>query len=330
MTPQAAAVGTAEPAAPRRASGPHRPATPAGGRSRRAARWRRHRRQYLAFAALVAPNVLVIAAFSYWPVLYNAYLSFTSWDFAAPVPVWAGLANYVDLFTDPEFGTVLLNTLVFSGAIVVGSLVLGLAVALLLNQRLRLRGAVRTLAFAPHILSGAAVATIWLFLFDPNYGLIRAFLQPLGLTSPNWITDPTWALPAVILVYLWKNIGFTAIVYIAGLQGMPPELYEAAALDGAGSWTMFRRITLPLLSPVTFFLLVTTIIGTFQAFDVIAVMTDGGPGGATTTLSWYVYQQAFRALDAGHSAAAAVLMFVLLLGITAVQTIYVERKVHYR
>jgi ABC-type sugar transport system permease subunit len=144
------------------------------------------------------------------------------------------------------------------------------------------------------------------------------------------MTDSNWALAGLIIVYLWKTIGFVAVVYVAGLQGMPTDLYEAAKLDGAGAWTLFRKITFPLLSPVTFFVVVVTIVATFQAFDVIAIMTDGGPGDATTTISWYIYKEAFQALDAGHAGAGALVMFVILIAITAAQARFMERKVHYR
>ncbi|MEU5612366.1 carbohydrate ABC transporter permease [Streptomyces sparsogenes] len=293
-------------------------------------RARRRRRDYLLFAAFAAPNFLFLLLFAYWPVVYNGYLSLTDWDMISPAKDFVGLGNYADLLTDPDFRTTLWTTVVFVVGIVAGGIVLGLATALLLNQRLRGRNVVRTLTFAPYVLSGAAVGTLWLFVFDPNYGLIRPLMAPLGLTAPAMMTDSKWALTGLILVYLWKNIGFVAVVYLAGLQGLPREVYEAASLDGAGPWTRLRRITLPLLSPVTFFLLVTCTISTFQAFDVLAVMTGGGPGTSTSTLSWFIYDQGFRAFDAGRSAAGAMIMFVVLLLITAGQARYLERKVHYQ
>ncbi|MET9022511.1 sugar ABC transporter permease [Actinopolymorpha sp. NPDC004070] len=288
------------------------------------------RREYLLFLAFVAPNVVLLGVFAYWPVVYNGYLSLTSWDLLSPTKPFVGLANYADMFTDPDFYSVLVRTVLFSGVVVVVSMVAGLAIALLLNQALGGRNFVRTMSFAPHILSGAAIGTIWLFIFDPSYGLLKALLTPLGVASPAWMTDSAWALPGLIIVYLWKNLGFVAVVYLAGLQGLPTDLYEAARIDGAGAWTLFRRLTLPLLSPVTFFIAITSVIGTFQAFDIIAIMTGGGPGDATTTLSWYVYQQAFQALDAGHAGAGAIVMFVILLAITGAQARFMERRVHYR
>ncbi|MFE2377406.1 carbohydrate ABC transporter permease [Streptomyces sp. NPDC059398] len=293
-------------------------------------RARRRRREYLLFAAFAAPNFFFLLVFAYWPVIYNAYLSLTDWDMVSSSWHMIGLDNYASLFADPDFRASLWTTVLFVVGIVVGGLVLGLATALLLNQRLRGRDIVRTLAFAPYVLSGAAVGTLWLFVFDPNYGLIRPLLAPLGMTAPSMMTDSKWALPGLVLVYLWKNTGFVAVVYLAGLQGLPRDVFEAAALDGAGAWTRLRRIILPLLSPVTFFLLVTCTISTFQAFDVIAVMTGGGPGTSTSILSWFIYDQGFRTFDAGRASAAAMIMFVVLVLITGFQARFLQRKVHYQ
>jgi sn-glycerol 3-phosphate transport system permease protein len=327
-TLSAAAAAAAEAEGAFADSGADQP-SPAG-RARTSARRRRLRTEYLLFVAFAAPNFLFVFVFAYWPVIYNGYLSLTDWNMLAPVKNLVGLANYRDLFTDVDFLATLRQTAVFVVGVVAGSMVLGLATALLLNQRLAGRRFVRTMVFAPHVLSGAAVGTLWLFIFDPNYGLIRPLLAPLALTSPAWMTSSRWALPGLIIVYLWKNTGFVAIVYLAGMQDLPRDLYESAALDGADAWRLFRRITLPLLSPVTFFLLLTTIISTFQAFDVIAAMTGGGPGTSTTTLSWFIYERAFVATDAGHAAAAAMIMFLLLLAMTALQARFLERRVHYR
>jgi sn-glycerol 3-phosphate transport system permease protein len=285
-------------------------------------------REYGLFALMVAPNLIVIAVFAYWPIVYNAYLSLTDWNMIAVRPAFVGLANYVRTLTDPAFHQTLWITVAFTGLVVAGSLVIGLALALLLNQPLAGRGVVRTLSFAPHVLSGAAVATLWLFIFDPGYGLVRAVLAPLGITAPDLVNSSDGALFGLVIVYLWKNVGFAALIYLTGMQSLPRELDEAAVLDGAGSWTRFRRVTLPQLRPITFFLLITTVIGTFQAFDVIAVMTGGGPGDATTTLSWAIYSEGFEAFDAGRAATLSIIMFVLLLIVTAVQARIMERRMH--
>lgn len=299
-------------------------------RKRTGTRGRVLRREYALFLAFIAPNVVLLAVFAFWPVIYNAYLSLTNWDLLSAEKPFVGFANYVDMFTDPEFGQVVLNTIVFSGGVVIVSISLGLMVAMLLNQQLRGRGLVRTFSFAPHIVSGAAVGTIWLYIFDPKYGLLKSLLEAIGLNSPEWMTDSQWALPGLIIVYIWKTAGFVAVIYLAGLQGVPQDLYESARIDRAGPVTIFFRITLPLLSPVSFFVVIVSIVGTFQAFDIIAIMTNGGPGNSTTTLPWYIYRQGFQALDAGHAGAGAMITFVLLVLITAIQARYSRKRVHYQ
>ena len=293
------------------------------------AKKRRIGREQLLFLAFIAPNFLLLGVFTYWPMLYQTYLSLTRWDMLAPRKTFVGLENYANMMGAREFWGVLFNTFYFTGAIVVGSIILGLAVAILLNQRLRGRNFVRSVAFAPVILSGAAVGLVWAYIFDPNYGLMRPFLEFFGVASPDWLSDTRFAMPALIIVYLWKSLGFAVVIYLAGLQNIPKDLYEAARVDGANSWVRFRHVTLPQLSPVTFFVVLTTIINSFQAFDIIAVMTGGGPAGATTTLIWYIYQEGFIAFRAGLAATAAIIMFVLLLIITVLQVRYAERGVHY-
>lgn len=294
-----------------------------------ATRRKRTRRAHALFAVLAFPNLILIAVFAYWPVLGNVALSLTSWDMVAPQPLFIGMDNYVRLFTDPDFLDVMSRTLIWVAAVVVLSLVLGLAMAFLFSLRAPGTPAATAMAFSPHVISGAAVAAIWLFIFDPNYGLSRAVFAGFGLVSPSWTTDAAWALPALIIVAVWKGVGFVAIVYLAALQGIPQDIQEAARLDGANRWQIFRHVILPLLSPTTFFLTITQIISAFQSFDLIAMMTGGGPAGSSTTLSWFIYEQGFQSFDAGYAAAASVLMFAILLGVTALQLRYSERKVHY-
>ena len=290
---------------------------------------RRLDREYLLFLAFIAPNFLLLGVFTYWPLIYQAYISLTRWNLTSSRKPFVGADNYVTLATGEGFRRVLFNTFYFTGAVLVGSLVIGLALAVLLNQRLRGRNFVRSVAFAPVILSGAAVGLVWAYIFDPNYGLLRTLLGFVGLPSPAWLTSTGYAMPAIIIVYLWKNVGYSAIVYLAGLQNIPKELYEAARVDGANGWQSFRNVTLPQLSPVTFFLIVTTIISSFQAFDIIAVMTEGGPVNATTTLIWYLYEEGFQAFRAGRAAAAGMILFVLMMAVTLIQVLFVQRRVHY-
>ena len=243
--------------------------------------------------------------------------------------IWIGLENYRYLFTQPDFLRVLWNTAVFTIATVGLLCGLGLLIAMLLNQPLRGRNTVRAIVFSPVMLSGAAMGIVWLYILDPRYGLLDTLLSYVGLQSPNWLLDTRWAMAAVVIVHVWKNLGYAVVIFLAGLQAIPRELYEAALVDGAGTLARFRYVTVPGLSPVLFFLLITTILAGFQSFDIIHVMTDGGPVNATTTLIFELYVQGFRATQAGRAGATAIVLFVAMLIFTLVQMRYSERNVHY-
>jgi multiple sugar transport system permease protein/sn-glycerol 3-phosphate transport system permease protein len=290
---------------------------------------RRFSSEWLLFLLFVGPNLILFGIFTYWPLVYSFYLSTVRWNFIAPTKQDVGLRNYEYLWSNDTFRTVLWNTLLFSVGAVGGSLILGLGAALLLNQKLRGRDTARAIVFMPTLLSGAAIGIVWVYIFDPRYGLMRTVISPLGLESPNWLRDTTWALPAIIIVYVWKNLGFATVIYLAGLQGIPKDLYEAARVDGAGPFWRFRSVTLPMLSPITFFLVITSILNSFQAFDIIRVMTRGGPVDATNTLVYYIYDEGFVAFNAGRASAAAVVLFVIMLAITLLQLRFQERRVHY-
>ncbi|NCC35148.1 MAG: sugar ABC transporter permease, partial [Chloroflexia bacterium] len=209
------------------------------------------------------------------------------------------------------------------------TLLIGLALALLLNQPLRYRNSARAVLFSPVIMSGAVVAVVWSYIFDPRYGLIDQLLGLIGLNSPNWLGDPAWAMPAVIMVYVWKNLGYAVVIYLAGLQGIPRELYDAARVDGAAPWDRFWHVTLPGLSPVAFFLSVTSILATFQAFDIIKVLTNGGPVIATTTLIFHLYDLGFVSYNAGEAGVIAIVLFAIMLILTIIQLRYLEQRVAY-
>lgn len=289
---------------------------------------RRKRRDYLTFVALALPNVILIAVFTYRPLIANIYYSTLDWTLGSPNAVRVGLANYVEFFTSPDSRAVLVTTAIFTVATVGGSMIIGMLVALALNTRVRGRGFARSVVFAPYVLSGVGVGLVWLFIFDPVYGALAAILRALGLSSPQWVNDPKLALVMLIIVYVWKNLGYAAVVYLGGLQGVAPDVLESASLDGAGSVRRFFSIVLPLLSPTTFFLLVTTILSSLQAFDLIRIMTPTGNG--TTTLMFDVYFQAFSAQNrAGYSATISVILFVILFIATVLQFRFIERRVHY-
>ena len=293
-------------------------------------RWgSRNRHDYLVFIAFAAPNILLIAAFTYRPLLSNVYYSTLNWTLGAATATQIGLGNYVTLFTSPDSVLILETTALFTLATVGGSMVLGLLIALVLNRKVRGGGVARAAVFSPFVLSGVGVGLLWVFIFDPTTGLLAALLRNVGLASPQWFNNPTLSLVMVVIVYVWKNMGYAAVIYLAGLQAVPKDLLEAAALDGAGRLRTFRSIVVPLLSPTTFFLLVTSILNSLQAFDLIRIMTPLGRG--TTTLIYEAYLQAFGGYNrAGYSATVSTVLFGLLVLLTLAQLAFLERRVHYR
>lgn len=299
------------------------------GKRGTATRWTpRRRRDFLIFLALALPNLTLIGIFTYWPLINNIYYSTLDWTLGSPSATVVGLENYVTFFTGDDAGKVLGTTATFTVVTVGGSMLLGLLVALALNAKLPGTTVARSAVFAPYVLSGVGVGLVWLFIFDPGYGVLAWILRGAGLNSPEWINDPQLSLVMVMIVYVWKNLGYCAVVYLAGLQSLPRDVMEAAALDGAGSVRRFLSMSLPLLSPTSFFLLITTMLSSLQAFDLIRIMTPLGNG--TSTLIYEAYLQAFGAFNrAGYSAAISVVLFALLLIITVVQIRFVERKVHY-
>jgi multiple sugar transport system permease protein/sn-glycerol 3-phosphate transport system permease protein len=287
--------------------------------------------EHVLFVAFVLPNLLLLSLFTFWPLISSMQLSLVRWDFLSPVRSWVGFQNYVSVLSDSDFHEVLWNTLVFTVVSVTVTLLLGLLLALLLNQKLRWRNTARAILFVPTVLSGAAIAIVWIYIFDPRFGLISELLHLIDRNAipPEWLTDPNWAMAALIIVYVWKNVGYAVVIYIAGLQTIDKALYEAAVVDGAGAWARFRHVTLPGLSPISFFLIVTSILACFQAFDIVRVMTQGGPINATNTLIYYLYEQGFVSFRAGPAGVVTVVMFVIMLLITLIQLRYVERRVHY-
>ncbi|MDQ0211830.1 MULTISPECIES: carbohydrate ABC transporter permease [Arthrobacter] len=295
----------------------------------RRGRWSgRTRRDFFVFLALALPNLALIAVFTYLPLINNMYYSTLDWTLGSTSATVVGLDNYVAFFTSSDAPQVLGTTLVFTAVTVGGSMVLGLLVALALNAKVRGTTFARSAVFAPYVLSGVGVGLVWLFIFDPGYGVLSWMLRGIGQQSPQWINDPQLSLVMVIIVYVWKNLGYCAVVYLAGLQSLPKDVMEAASLDGANGVRRFMSISVPLLSPTTFFLLITTMISSLQAFDLIRIMTPLGNG--TSTLIYEAYLQAFGAYNrAGYSAAISVVLFAILLIITVLQLRFVERKVHY-
>jgi multiple sugar transport system permease protein len=271
-----------------------------------------------------APFVILFGIFLAFPILASFLLSFTSFglkDLANPVgSTVVGLKNYVDLFSDPVFWTALFNTFYF---VIVGvplTLVFGLLIATALNRGVsRFRTVFRVGYYLPVITSIVAIAVVWRFLLDPDVGLINMALGGLGINGPAWLADPVLAMPSIIAMAVWRNLGFAMIVFLAGLQAIPAMLYEAAAIDGAGRWQGFRYVTLPMLRPTILFMTVITTIGYLQLFEEPFVMTGGGPLDKTLSITMYMYQQGFTFFHQGFASSIAYVLFVIVAFVAFLQ-----------
>jgi multiple sugar transport system permease protein len=262
--------------------------------------------------AFIAPSVVVILGLSVVPVVWSLLLSFRADDLVTPGR-WVGLDNYRALAQDPTFRTAVGNTLLYAALYVPLSLVGGLALALALNRRIRLIGLYRTLVFIPFVVSATAQGVLFSFILDPEFGVANALLHHLGLSAQGFLADPDQALYLLVLISLWSGVGFCVVVYLAALQDVPPELVEAARIDGAGRTRVLRHVALPALTPVTVFLLLWQFITSLQVFDLIYVTTKGGPLGSTTVIVYFVWQQAFQMFTAGYGAASAYVLALALL-----------------
>jgi len=273
---------------------------------------------------LVGPALAVIGVFFFLPVAASLLLSLTDFDIYAVADLrrlrLVGLRNYGRLLEDARFWVAFRNTLYF---VLVGgplSIAVSLGAALLLNARLvRFRGFFRTVFFLPVVTTLVAVAVVWRYLYHPRHGLLNLLLGAVGLGPIDWLGDPAWAMPAIILLAVWKNFGFNMIIFVAGLQNIPERLYEAARLDGAGAWQQLRHVTLPLLAPTFLFVTVITAIGYFQLFAEPYVMTQGGPGTSTLSVVLLMYEEGFRWWNLGYGAAVAFVLFAVILAATLLQ-----------
>jgi sn-glycerol 3-phosphate transport system permease protein len=286
----------------------------------------RKRSDFPLAAALLAPNIALLVWFTYRPLVESFRLSFFRWDLVSPDKTWVGWSNYQSWFADPVGLQVIRNTIVFSVMTVAGSTIGGLLFAYAFLTPRRGTGVARSALFSPYLIPGSVVAVIWYFIFDPQNGLLAAGLRVFGIDSPNWFNRPGWAMAMVCFVYIWKGLGYTCVLFLAGLQAIPPELFEAAALDGAGWWARLRNIALPSLRSTTAFVVTTAFIASMQAFDLIYVMTQGGPLDGTRTMSFQIFDEAFVRFRVGHASAIAMVMFVVLLLSTVVQVRMLDRR----
>ena len=305
---------------PARTAVPVRPTTD----RRRSRGWR-----YAAVVvAFLAPSAVPLVAFVFYPMVQAAWISLHRWNLLTPMQ-WVGLDNYADLLADPQTRAVFGHTAFY----VVGELPLvfvgGLALALALNVRLRGRSWLRGVYFLPVVTSWIVVALVWRWLLNPAVGVVNHLLGLVGIDGPGWWTDPRWAMPSIILASAWKDLGFVMVILLPGLQTIPEDVREAALIDGAGPWRRLFSITLPLLSPSIFFVVVISLINGFQVFDQVYAMTGGGPAGSSEVVVQRVYDLTFRYSQAGSAAALSWLLFAVVLVVTVVQMRVQRRWVHY-
>ncbi|MEV0632699.1 carbohydrate ABC transporter permease [Nonomuraea wenchangensis] len=294
-------------------------------------RGRYRRKDVVVAVCFLAPATAVFVMFGFYPLVRTVWLSVAASDIFGNVTGFVGLDRYADFFADPALRRVLLVTLAFVLATVLPTLLIGLFLALVLQARVPGIGFFRTLMATPFAFSAAAAAVVFDIFYSPSVGLFNGLLDLAGLPVAQWLTDPATALPSLALVSVWRDLGYAMLVFSAGLQAIPESLFEAARTDGAGRWTLLRRIVLPLLSPTMFFLLVVSTISSLQTFGEINILTGGGPDGATTTLVYGLYQSAFAfgASDYGLASVQAVVLLVLVMVITIIQFRFLQRKVFY-
>jgi len=273
------------------------------------------RREAITFYVMILPWVIGFLVFIAYPMIRSFYLAFTSYNLRSD-PQWVGLDNFVQMFTEDDlfWQSFKVTSLYVLGSVPAGTL-FALAVAMILAQSLRGVNFWRTIYFMPTMVSGVAVAVMWSYLLNPQYGLVNQLLAMVGIEGPGWVGSQTWALPSLILMSWW-SIGGQMVIYLAGLKGIPQSLYEAAEIDGAGEWAKFRHVTVPMLTPTIFFNLVLGLIGAFQVFEGPLVLTSGGPNNATLTYVLNLYNQAFRFIHFGYASAMAWFLFAVIMALT--------------
>ena len=280
------------------------------------------RKDFFTGMGFILPSLLGFLIFTFIPVVISLCLSFTSWNFMEGIEgiKFNGLANYIRLFSDEWFLNSYKNNIIFTAVTVPVLIALGLVMATIINKYIYGGGVVRTMIFIPYIASVVAVCTGWMVLLQPSYGPVNEFFRSIGIANPpGWLADFKWSLPSIMVIYVWQQVGYYSIVFLAGLKGLPEDVYEAAKVDGASSIRQFFSLTVPLISPTTFFLTIMGIIGSFKVFDQISVLTQGGPGSSSSVMAYYVYRTAFDYFEMGYANTLAWALFVLVFIVTLVQ-----------
>lgn len=279
--------------------------------------------------AFLSPTLVIFSTFILFPVFFSFYLSFHKWNMFSSDQAFIGFENYRRLITDPEFWMVLKHTFVYTLGTVPLNMAIALLIALALNRRIAGKRFLRTAFFTPVIISPVAAALIWRWIYDPNFGLLNYFTGLVGLPSVNWLNDPNAAMIALIIMGVWKTVGINMVLFSAGLQGIPDNYYEAADIDGAGRLAKFWHITVPMLSPTTFFIMIMSMISSFQVFDIVYVLTSGGPLGATKVIVFYMYEYAFKFFEMGYASAVAYIFFAILAVLTLLQVKFMKTRAGY-
>jgi multiple sugar transport system permease protein len=294
------------------------------------ARKRRNWRHILSCYAYIAPLLFNLIFLSAGPVLYSFIISFTNWQIVLP-PVWVGARNYTEQLADPTFWRVMWNTFYYTLGYVPLAMLVSLGMAIFVNQKLPGISFFRSLYFLPVVSSGVAVALVWGWIYHPTFGVLNWFLDAaFNIQGPRWLSDTKTALPSLIILGVWRSMGSNMVIFLAGLQGVPNELYEAARIDGANRWHEIRHITLPMVTPTIFFVAIMSVIGSFQVWEATYLLTQGGPAKATLTISYYIFQQAFEWFHMGIGAALAYILFFIIAVVTVVQFRLQRRWVFYR
>ena len=273
----------------------------------------------------LTPAALISLVFVVIPIIYSLYLSFHEWSILIPDKPFVGLDNYRRLLHSEEFWQAMRNTVIYTVSVVIIGTALSLFIAVLLNRKLRLQSFYRTAYFMPVVTSTVAVAVVWTWIYNPQYGMMNYLLRLVKLPTCNWLVDPNWALPAIIIMSIWKNIGYNMVIFLAALQQIPQEYREAASIDGAGALDIFRHVTWPLLKPTTSFVLIMGTIFSFRVFGPVYVMTGGGPMRRTTVIVYHIYQRAFEFREMGYASAMSWVLFLVVLVLTLVQRKFTGR-----
>ncbi|QIZ06172.1 sugar ABC transporter permease [Priestia megaterium] len=286
-----------------------------------------NRQRTLAGYLFIIPQLIGLIVFSLFPVVYALVLSFTKWDgFGAKT--FVGFSNYLKQFENPDFWMAMKNTVYYMVLVIPASIVLALLLAVALNK-VKGKEIYRIFYFMPVVTSSVSIGVIWMWILNGDFGILNVLLSHIGIEGPKWLTDTHWVIPAIAILSIWWGLGNNMVIFLAGLQGISRSYYEAAEIDGASRFRKFWHITLPLLSPTTFFIAIMSIIGSFQVFDQAFVMTNGGPAKSSYTLVYHIYQQGFIDFKMGESAASAMILFVIILLFTLIQFKMSKRWVHY-